>query len=196
MYMYPIPTGFRDRAISLYSSKIADKKEILRTMFLIRTYLGNWALLEEPPIVQLLKNFPTFYGTRRFNTVFRRALHWSLSWAISIQPTPSHPISLRSILFRVPNLINFLSLRSFIQGIRPGPRLFVYFRNRLIFYSEDLLVPRPTLQAGGPPLVGCTRLLIQYIRVYPPYLEVVSSIRKLRTRHAVVTRDPPNMGCF
>jgi hypothetical protein len=26
------------------------------------------------------------------------ALHWSLSWAISIQPTPSHPISLRSIL--------------------------------------------------------------------------------------------------
>jgi hypothetical protein len=39
-----------------------------------------------------------FYGTRRFNTVFTRALHWSLSWAISIQSTPSHPISLRSIL--------------------------------------------------------------------------------------------------
>jgi hypothetical protein len=30
--------------------------------------------------------------------VFTRALHWSLSWAISIQSTPSHPISLRSIL--------------------------------------------------------------------------------------------------
>jgi hypothetical protein len=28
----------------------------------------------------------------------------------------------------------------------------------------------------------------------PPYLEAVSSIRSLRTRHAVVTRDPPNMG--
>jgi hypothetical protein len=33
------------------------------------------ALLEEPPILQLLKNFPAFYGSRRFT----RALHWSLS---------------------------------------------------------------------------------------------------------------------
>jgi predicted transport protein len=32
MYMCPIPSGFRDRAISLYSSKIVDKKEILRTV--------------------------------------------------------------------------------------------------------------------------------------------------------------------
>jgi hypothetical protein len=32
MYMCPIPNGFRDRDISLYSSKIVDKKEILRTV--------------------------------------------------------------------------------------------------------------------------------------------------------------------
>jgi hypothetical protein len=32
MYMCPLPDGFRDRAISLYSSKIVDKKEILRTV--------------------------------------------------------------------------------------------------------------------------------------------------------------------
>jgi hypothetical protein len=33
MYMCPIQNGdFRDRAISLYSSKIVDKKEILRTV--------------------------------------------------------------------------------------------------------------------------------------------------------------------
>jgi hypothetical protein len=30
--------------------------------------------------------------------VFTRALHWSLSWARSIQSTPSHPISPRFIL--------------------------------------------------------------------------------------------------
>jgi hypothetical protein len=30
MYTCPIPNGFRDRAISLYSSKTVDKKEILR----------------------------------------------------------------------------------------------------------------------------------------------------------------------
>jgi hypothetical protein len=58
----------------------------------------SWALLEKPPIVQLLKSFPAFYGTRKFVTVFTRALHWSLSWARSIQSIPSHPISLRSII--------------------------------------------------------------------------------------------------
>jgi hypothetical protein len=31
IYMCPIPKGFRDRATSLYSSKTADKKTILRT---------------------------------------------------------------------------------------------------------------------------------------------------------------------
>jgi hypothetical protein len=62
------------------------------------THSRSWAFLEHPPIVQPLKNFPACYGTRRFNTVFTRALHWSLSWAISIQSTQSHPISLRSIL--------------------------------------------------------------------------------------------------
>jgi hypothetical protein len=44
--------------------------------------------------VQLLKNFPAFYGTRRSITMFTRALHWSRS----IQFMSSHSISLRSIL--------------------------------------------------------------------------------------------------
>jgi hypothetical protein len=61
-------------------------------------YLRSWAHLEKLPIVQLLKNFPDFYGTRGFITVFKRALHWSLSWARSIQSIPFHRISLRSIL--------------------------------------------------------------------------------------------------
>jgi hypothetical protein len=63
-----------------------------RKSFFILTYSRSWALLEEPLIVQPLRNFPAFYGTRRLNTVFTRALHWSLSWTISIQSTPSHPI--------------------------------------------------------------------------------------------------------
>jgi hypothetical protein len=32
VYMCPIPNCFRDRAISLYSSKFVDKQEILRTV--------------------------------------------------------------------------------------------------------------------------------------------------------------------
>jgi hypothetical protein len=34
------------------------------------------SLLEKPPIRQPLKNFLVFYGTRRFITVFTRALQW------------------------------------------------------------------------------------------------------------------------
>jgi hypothetical protein len=48
--------------------------------------------------MQPLKNFPAFYGTRRYITAFTRALHWSLSWARSIQSIQSQPISLRFIL--------------------------------------------------------------------------------------------------
>jgi hypothetical protein len=48
-------------------------------------------------------------------------------------------------------------------------------------------------QAEGPPLVGCPRLLIQYICSYPPYLQAISSIRNPSTRHAVVTKDPLNI---
>jgi hypothetical protein len=33
------------------------------------TYWWSWALLDELPILQLLKNFPAFYGTRGFITV-------------------------------------------------------------------------------------------------------------------------------
>jgi hypothetical protein len=38
----------------------------------------SWALLEKPPVTQLLKKFPKCYGTWKFITVFTRALHWSL----------------------------------------------------------------------------------------------------------------------
>ena len=54
------------------------------------------------------------------------------------------------------------------QSISPGPRLTVWmFRNRIRLYSELLAPPNP--QAGGSHLVGCPRLLIQYIHSYPPY---------------------------
>jgi hypothetical protein len=62
------------------------------------THSWSWALFEKLPIVQPLKNFPAFYGTRRFITAFTRALHRSLSWTKSIQSIPSHHTSLRSIL--------------------------------------------------------------------------------------------------
>jgi hypothetical protein len=66
--------------------------------FIFIAHSWSWALLKKPPIVKLLKNFPEFYGTRRFITVFSRVLHWSLSWARSNQSIPSHPIPQRATL--------------------------------------------------------------------------------------------------
>jgi len=63
----------------------------------------------------------------------------------------------------------------------------VTFRNMPASYAEDMFAPPPNLQAGGPPLVHCSRLFIQHIQSCPTYLEAVSSIRSLRTRHAVLT---------
>jgi hypothetical protein len=42
------------------------------------THSWSSALLEKPPTVKLIKKFPAFYGTRKFNTVFTTAFHWSL----------------------------------------------------------------------------------------------------------------------
>jgi hypothetical protein len=51
--------------------------------------------------------------------VFTRALHWSLSWARSIQSIPSHSISLRSILILSTNLRLGLPSRLFPSGFPP-----------------------------------------------------------------------------
>jgi len=51
-----------------------------------------------------------------------------------------------------------------------------------------LLDSRPTPKLKDHPFIGCPRLLIQYIRSYPPHLEAVSFIRDRRMRHAGVTR--------
>jgi len=63
-----------------------------------------------------------------------------------------------------------LSLFESYQNISPGPRPCLWvFRKKIRFNPEELLAPRPTPQAGGPPLVSCPRLLIQYIRSCSPY---------------------------
>jgi hypothetical protein len=62
-----------------------------------------------------------------------------------------------------------LSLLRSYQKISPGPKLCLWiFRNKDSFSQWGAVDPSPIPQAGGPPLVGCPRLLIQYIRSYPP----------------------------
>ena len=55
-------------------------------------------LLEKLTVLQLVKKFPAFHGTRRFITALTSVRHLSLSWASPIQSIYPHPTSWRSIL--------------------------------------------------------------------------------------------------
>jgi hypothetical protein len=57
------------------------------------------------------------------------------------------------------------------------------------FFKMKSFSPTPNPQTGEPPLFACPWLLIQYIN-YTAYLEAFSSICNLRTRHAMVKKDP------
>jgi hypothetical protein len=50
------------------------------------------------------QEFPKYYGTRGFTTVFTGARHWSLSWAWWIQSIQSNPLCTRSILILASHL--------------------------------------------------------------------------------------------
>jgi hypothetical protein len=55
MYIHPIPNGFQGRAISLYSSKIVDKKEILRTVSHTGSYCSSDKVGTLPNIIYFRK---------------------------------------------------------------------------------------------------------------------------------------------
>jgi hypothetical protein len=95
---------------------------------------------------------------------------------------PVHPLNLTYILrFLLPlpwanlssNIPNtksrnhFLSPRSFIYRIHPGPRLLQHFHNKLIFYREDLLAPRPTPKLEDHPFSAVHNCLLNIIATFP-----------------------------
>jgi hypothetical protein len=86
------------------------------------TYLWSLALPEKLQIVQPFKNFPAFYGTRRFIATFTRAFHWSLSWARSIQ-SPYHPVlSLQNLFsYYPPTYVLVFLVVSFLLAFPPIP---------------------------------------------------------------------------
>jgi hypothetical protein len=74
---------------------------------LLLTYLLTpWSrvFLEKLTSFHLVKKFPAFYVTRRFNTAFKSARHLSLSRVNSIQSISAHSTSRISILILFPRL--------------------------------------------------------------------------------------------
>jgi hypothetical protein len=84
-------------------------------------------------------------------------------------------------------------LRSY-QSITPGPWYFFIFRNKVSFYDEDLLAPRPTPKLEDHPLSAVRYCLFS---VFAATLHIAghSSHRNPRTRHAVVT-ETVSFICF
>jgi len=80
------------------------------------------------------KEIPSSYGIWRFISVFTGAHHWTLSWAIRIQPIPLHSISVTSIL------ILYLHLRLGLSSVHFQP--FLIFPTRASCPSH---VPPPPL---------------------------------------------------
>ena len=98
-------------------------------IFLLFTYLityslatSNTVLLEKLAGSQLVKNYPTFYGTRMFLSAFKSARHISLTWVISIQYMPQHPTPWKSIL----KTFSHLSLVSQVEPFLLFPHKILY----------------------------------------------------------------------
>jgi hypothetical protein len=84
----------------------------------VANWIKNISMGHSPPWQansHLVKKFSAYYGIRRFIAVLTTARHWSLSWARCIQSTPSHPISLRSILILPSHLRLGLTNGLFLQ---------------------------------------------------------------------------------
>jgi hypothetical protein len=76
-------------------------------------WLTSWSrvLLEKLIITQLVKKFATFYGTRKFITIFARAQHWTLLWIRWI-----HSTSL-TLMFEVQRLSALYTKPSALHGM-------------------------------------------------------------------------------
>ena len=77
-------------------------------------------LLEKLTGSQLVKKFPSFYGTRRFITAFTSACHLSLSWASSIHSILPLPSSWRSIVLLSSPYVWVIQVVSFPQVSPPN----------------------------------------------------------------------------
>ena len=90
---------FANQYVSLNFQEYASNLNVILTYYL--TYLLTpWCrvLLEQLTVLQLVKKFLAFHGTRRFITALTSVRQLSLTWASPIQSIYPHPTSWRSIL--------------------------------------------------------------------------------------------------
>ena len=84
---------------------------MLVSIILLRMCRGRLSIL-----LQLVKKFPSFYGTWMFITMFTRTRHLLISWGRWMQFPPSEQIYLRFILILSSNLCLVLPIGLFRSG--------------------------------------------------------------------------------
>jgi hypothetical protein len=105
----------------------------------------------------------------------------------------SEPALYRLLTFHIPNFISiFLSLCHLSkESVQVRGPLWHFVTN--CFLRWGVVSPRLTSTVDDHPLSAVRHCLFN-IWGYPPYLEAVSSIRNLRTHHAMVTKRPTQHG--
>jgi len=93
---------------------------------------------------------------------------YSLRFTSSLATVISDPDLYKLLAFQEPKIIFFSIIWVAPQVWSKSESLWMV-RNMVSYYGEELLAPRPTPQAGGPPRISLPRLFIQYIRSYPSY---------------------------
>jgi hypothetical protein len=89
--------------------------------------------------------------------------------------------------------VNLPQLTLFIQRNHPSPRTFVTFRNKLIFYDEDLWAQNKPPKLEDHPLSAFHGCLLNIFAATLHIWKASLPSANPRTYHAVVTRDPTYM---
>jgi len=134
-----------------------ETNEDVQAVSLIITYLLTpWCgvLLEKLTVLQLVKKFPAFQGTRRFITALTSVCHLSLSWASAIQSIYPHPPTWKSILILYTHLRIGLPSGLLTSGFRsktlytPSPHPYAQHAQPISFPSCNLNISDMNAKLG------------------------------------------------
>ena len=123
------------------------------TTYLLTNLLTPWCsvLLVKLTVLQLVKKFPAFHGTRRFITALTSVRHLSLSWASPIQSISSwRSILILSTHLRLglpsgllpsgfPSKTLYIPLSSLIRSTCPAQQQLNEIMEPYVYYSTDNL---------------------------------------------------------
>ena len=104
----------------------------------------------------------------------------------SLSTVVSDPDLYKLLTFQVPNVMSFFRCLGCSKGINPCPRQMYPYLNKASFYGEELLAPHPTSTLEDHTLSAVSDCLFNTFTA-TLHIGSCSSIRNLRTSHAMVT---------